>query len=139
MQKSKRISKWFELTDIIVYMIQLLFSILLVFLIEKVLPIKYWILAAGVLAFIWLTFVIVSIVLTRKKYNEDEKNKKRKLQNKKLSIQIISIFISMILAIGSALANEGLSTIKNISNATYQTQLYLLLSEMTVITKELPG
>lgn len=116
-------SKWIDITDIIVYLIQFILSIVMIILLEKVLPLKYWKVVVGGLAFLWIVFVVISIILTRKSSKIENAKKRRKLKNKKLVLQIISIFFSMILAIGSALAREGLNTIANISNATYQTQV----------------
>lgn len=123
MRKMKGKSKWIDITDIIVYLIQFILSIVMIILLEKVLPLKYWKIVVGGLAFLWVLFIVISMILTRKSCKIENAKKRRKLKNKKLVLQIISIFFSMILAIGSALAREGLDTIANISNAAYQTQV----------------
>lgn len=123
MQKITGKLKLIELTDIIVYSIQLVLSIVLVLLLKKILPEKYVVLIVCVFAFVWLILVGLSVILTRKSYKAENADKKRTLKNVKLAFQIVSIVMSVFLAAGCALTNEGLSTINNITNVSYQTQV----------------
>lgn len=109
-------------SDKIITIIQLVVSAIFAYLIKKLLPFKYWIVVVVVLV---LLFFLVFRKL--KKTNQRiEESKRRELKNhlrkKKTAPKILSVIISIILAVVSVVAGQGLGALSDIASGTYQTQ-----------------
>lgn len=95
--------------DIALISIQFILSIFLAYLAKKVLPMKYWLIVVGIFLVLWL---LVFFIL---------KNKKNSV--KQMWLRIVSLVLSILIAIGSVAAYKGVSVLNNITGGKYQTQV----------------
>lgn len=132
MKKTKKSTKLSMIFDYILIVLQLVLSIVVAYFTKKVLPMKYWIIVAIVLALLWL---LVFFVLNPKKRN-------RKTTAKHLVVRIVSLIMSIVLAFTSSVAFKGFSVLGNITGGNYQTQVISVIvsSDSTYETiKDLDG
>lgn len=101
--------KQLHIFDISLISIQLILSIFLGYLAKKVLPMKYWMIVVVIFLALWL---LVFYVL---------KNKKNSV--KQMWVRIVSLVLSIFIAVGSVFAYKGVSVLNNITGGQYQTHV----------------
>ena len=129
MKQKKTGNRW-KISDKIAFGILLVSSVIFAFLVQKVLPFKFWIIFAGVLA-------IMNLILFYKLWSMNKKagkilqkegtGIKNPYTGKKRRTKAVCVFLSVLLIIGSLAAGKGLGTLDEIAGEKYQTQLITVL------------
>lgn len=126
-KKGKKMS-W-NISDLIVLMIQFVFSVSFAYLVKKVLPFKYWIILAVILVFLlWGTFAELK-VLSRRLKGCKKRKYKRRIDRTRICIKCLSSAFSVVLILGCIVASQGFSTLSQITGEQYQMQI------MSVVVK----
>ncbi len=125
--KEKNSQSIWQLSDKLILGIQFLATIVFLFLIQKILPFKFWIV-------ITLALVLINIILFLKLFSLAGKARGKKTSgiknpyaSKKRRVKIISMIISLILVVTSLAAGKGLGVLGNIAGEKYQTHLINIL------------
>ena len=121
--------KKFMLTDVLIVGAQIGASTVFAYLAKKVLPMKYWILLAAVLAVLAVVLCYKIISYAARIYQFRGKKLALKLSRRKFFVKFLSAVLSVILIAGCLTAGKGLGALDNISGGKYQTKL------ITVIVK----
>lgn len=110
-------------SDIIVMVFQLVLSMVFLYLLKKILPIKYWLVITMVLALLCL-LVFCKMKSLIKKIAKSKKRsiRKRRIRKKKI-LKLFSGCFSAILVLSSIVAGQGLGTLYAITGSLFQTEV----------------
>ncbi len=126
--QTQDMKKW-AVTDIIFMILQVVLSVLALYYLKKLLPMKYWIIVA-------ILLIIAGVTVWKKlnslieRINISKRRKlKRHLSKKKRVVKVFSGIINAVLIIGCLMAGKGFDALDKITGEVYQTQL------ITVVVK----
>lgn len=121
-QTERRRLHWAK-SDIIVLVVQLVTSIVFAYLVKKVLPFKYWIVVALLLALACALVCRKVQSLVGRIARSKRQRLRDYLSRKKKRVKILSGVLSFILALVSVVASQGLGALSTITGGSYQTQV----------------
>lgn len=101
--------------DKILILIQIVFSLFMMYLTKKILPMKYWL----VISLVLIVFVALILFLM--------KSETKTVRH--LISRIVSLIISIVLVFGSVVAYRSFNVLNNITGGKYQTQLFSVAVE----------
>ena len=128
--KQKKTDNGWKLTDKIIFGILMAASLIFLFLISKVLPLKFWIIITVLLALINLIVFLKLCSYNRKARKIGQKEGtgiKNPYVGKKRRTKVVSFLISIVLIVGCLAAGKGLGVLGNIAGEKYQTHLINIL------------
>lgn len=134
MNRKKKYRMWSNL-DIVLMVIQVLLSIMACYFLEKLLPSKYWIVILLMLVFAFV-MILIAMKVPKKEYGK-HKNGKKKKNVKRIAARIVSVILSILMAIGCMAANKGFSALNNITGGKYQTHIISLVVQVDSLYNEL--
>lgn len=123
----KRIQGRWTLSDLIIIGLQLGGSVVFLYFIKSLVPIKYWAITAGILGLLFLTVVCTVATIIRKIKKVEGKKRAVGLNRGKIFTKVVSLLLSIILIVGCAVTGKGLGVLDDITNENYQTRLLNIL------------
>ena len=110
-------------SDFFVVTVQIGLSVVFLYLVKKVLPMRYWLIVVALLVLAGV-YVFRKVAKLAKSISNSKRRKLREYRiRKKKLVKGFSCFISVILFIGSVVAGQGLGTLDQIAGSLVQTQV----------------